>query len=110
MVVPVATTDDGARYPKYTEREGVNGYSGTDIDFSAELWSGLNYPFIGSEQYVVRVVGDGTTLDGIEAESDAHTMTTLGVSKSEVASILNQRFGRSRSFAAWARSFGAGDH
>lgn len=106
FVVPVATNDRDLRYPKYTDRDGVERYSGSDINFSSEKWGGLNYPFIGSERFVVRLHGDTTTLDNIEAESDAYTIDTLGVSESEVAGILNRRFGESRSFTEWEQSLG----
>lgn len=46
---------DGYR-PKYSDRDGVTGFSGNTIG--------------NSPQYVVRFYGDTATLDAIEAESD----------------------------------------
>ncbi|MDQ2053226.1 hypothetical protein [Halobellus sp. H-GB7] len=59
FVVPVATDDQGAQHPKYSNRDGVGGLAGNVVDFAATEWSSLDYPFVGAERYVVRLYADG---------------------------------------------------
>jgi len=103
FIVPMATND--GRYPKYTDRDGLTGFSGKIVDFRSETWADTPYPFIGEQRYIVNVFGEDAVLDAIANEPDAHTMATLGLRRVEVAGILNQRLGQERSFNEWVSEF-----
>lgn len=93
------TTDNDRERPGYVERDGIDGYAGSLVDFSDPAWSDL--PFHGTEQWVTRVYGTTAGLDAIEAESDAYGREEYGFSRTDVASFLNDRFGGDRTFAEW---------
>lgn len=104
FVVPIATTDDGGRYPKYSDEGGITGFSGNTMDFSADKWSDL--PWYPNEMYVLRFYGDTSTLDTIEGYDDAWSENDA--SESEIADYLNDKFGESRSYSEWLNHFGVG--
>lgn len=102
FLLPIATGDSGGRYPKYTRRDGVNGFSGniydtTDVSVAPD-----------GEYYIVCINAPSDVLDGIESEHDAETMDTLGLSQAEVAGILNNEFDQQRSFSEWEQQFSVG--
>jgi len=107
FVLPVDMTEEGVSYPKYAKNEGVKGYSSQVVDFSDPQWNDfpIDLPFTG-EQYIAHVYGDRVTLDSIGANADTHTMTSLNISKEQVAEILNQHFEQDRTFDKWAQSMG----
>lgn len=103
FLLPIATDERGGQYPKYTQRDGAEGFSGNIYDTS-----GVDVVPDG-EFYIVRVFGETEVLDAIESESDAETMDTLGLSKAEVTGILNDEFNAKRSFDEWEQRFKTGD-
>lgn len=104
FVLPVATNDRGGRYPKYTNRDGINGFSGQIHQFDVDTYKLL--PFAGEEMYVARVYGTSDALDALAKEGDAYGKQEYGLSDSEIAQYLNDRFDQERSFDEWIGNFG----
>lgn len=105
FVLPVATDDDGNRYPKYTARVGVKGHSSNVIDFADSDWSDVP---LHAELYLSRVYGDTTTLDGIASEPDVRAIDAFGTASDVVRDWLNRRFSQSRTYTEWQAGFRRG--
>jgi hypothetical protein len=93
-------TPDNLYRPKYGD--DVDSYSGQRIP---ESWL-LN--ILKGDHYAVRFYASTTTLDKIEDYKDAHTIQeNPAISEADVASYLNQKTGKSRSFSSWLDYFQA---
>jgi hypothetical protein len=89
--------------PKYLDREGIHGWSGTDYHFESETFPGL--PFAGETMFVGEVRGTTESLDAVADESGARGRRAYGLSKANIANYLNDRLGRDRTFEAWGNTF-----
>lgn len=90
--------------PKYSDTAGVEGFSGNIHFFDKETYAGL--PFVGKKMFVVRFYGDEAALDSVTSHGDAYGKQEYGLSDSEVAGYLNDRFDEDRSFEEWLSDFG----
>lgn len=107
FVVPrIGTGSGGDPYrPKYADMTGITKFSGQWLDFSAQQWSDL--PWYPEPMYIVRFYADTTKpLNDVENQSDA--WSERDASHQEIASYLNERFDRSRSYDEWTARFTAG--
>lgn len=84
-----------AYQPKYSDQ--VDAWAGQDITWNGENW------------YIARFTADTTTLDNIQAESDAYTLEETGLSKQDIVDWLNEKTGHSYSFEEWQQRFIAGE-
>lgn len=107
FVLPTDTDERGGRFPKYTDRDSIEGFSGQTYFFDAEIYPSL--PFAGEEMYVAHVYGPTDALDALASEPDAYGKQEYGLSDSEVAQYLNDRLDSKRPFDEWMDSFGVSD-
>ena len=106
FVVPVVGdgTDDNPYRPKHADTPGIEGFSGTIIDFDAETFPSL--PWTGTEQYVVQFRGSDSAISDAESNSDAYTMQQYpAIGRTDVAGYLNEAFGQSLTFDEYEAVF-----
>jgi len=97
------------RTPKYTDQDGILGFSGTLVTKSevSDSYAGLTrqYPDV-DEWYLARVYGRRSALDSISIKSDTRNLAT---NMGDVGPVLDQRFpGIDRSGDEWNNGFRIG--
>ena len=92
--------------PKYSDVSGVSGFSGNLHFFDQKTYS--NLPWSGTEMYVVRFYGSDEALNTVAGNEDAYGKVEYGLSDSDVAGYLNDRFGDNLSFGEWIGKFNVG--
>lgn len=93
--VPVSgsgTVDDPV-LPKYHDTSGISDWSGQIVTIS------------GTDYFIVRFYGTTSALDTVESKADATSLQESGLTKSDIATYLNNKTGNSYSFSEWESRF-----
>jgi hypothetical protein len=104
-IVPAVEDAEGKLYPKYTDRPGIEGFTGTIVQRQhLPAYAGLLAIYSDQELwYVVRMYGTWAELNGISVLGDQRTLAT---NAGDVGAVLRQRTDLpDRSDAEWANVF-----
>lgn len=98
--VVAADTDD--ERPRHLDTiAGIEWWCGAAHEFTEPVWNPL--PFSGDLMWVVWVGGTQAALDALAAEADAYTQSEYGITDEQIATALNNRTGRSRTYEEWTQ-------
>jgi len=98
IAVPQVQSERRGHIPKYTDRDGLTGFSGNTVEVTEED----NLPTTGV-YYIARFFGDQSTLDQIASEPDAYT--TADATKAEIERLMTHILGYEVTFEELQEKF-----